>query len=82
MQEEKKTEEEKLIEKKAIFNKNCKVHIIFKNSKWENGEIIQVGADFLILRFINADAIRFHQCIQKPFFFMEIADIEELRVRK
>jgi len=76
------TPEEKLISKKATFHKNCLVHITFNNGAWENGTIIEVGADFLILNFLNEIARRRWNCSQRPFFFMEIKNIEGYEVGK
>lgn len=70
-------EHERLISKKATFHKNCAVHISLKNNRgWENGTIIEVRGDHLILK-LNKFGREKHGIDSIPFFFLEIKDIRE-----
>ncbi|MEX0595540.1 MAG: hypothetical protein WD512_03490 [Candidatus Paceibacterota bacterium] len=73
---------EKLISQKANFYKYQKVHITFLNENWENGIIQDIGAEFLLLEFNSSIGIERWGAKSRPFFFIEIKDIEELRERK
>lgn len=71
---------EMLISKKAMFHKNCKVHLRLKDETWENGWIEDVGADFLIFKFTDEGASK-RGITSKVFFFIEIKDIDEYEVK-
>lgn len=73
------TTEEKLVSKKATYHKYCNVHLTFKDGKWENGYIEEVGADYLILKFLKNEAVERWGVDKKPFFFIEIKDIDKFR---
>lgn len=80
--EQNQNEDEKLISKKAMFHKHCNVHIKFKKKEkgWENGYIKEVGADHLILELSAEGKIK-HGVEKLPFFFLEIKDIQDYKVR-
>ena len=80
MSNEKTNEHEKLISKKAMFHKYCKVHISLNDDKgWENGVIKEVGADNLILELSQAGKEK-HGVDSLPLFFLEIKDITEYKI--
>lgn len=73
------TTDEKLISKKATFHKYCDVHLTFTDGNWENGNIEEVGSNYLILKLLKPEAVIRWGKERMPFFFMQIKDIEEYR---
>lgn len=71
-------EHEKLISKKATFHKYSDVHVTLNNG-WENGNIVEVGADFFILKLNEEGKKKNGDKEDKVIFFLETEDINELR---
>lgn len=71
-----KKEEKEILTKKAQFflEKNSAVHIACKNSRFYNGYIKEISADFLIIKELNNS--------EQPIFFLEIIAIEEYILRE
>ena len=71
-----KDEDKDLLREKVnyFYKNNLPVHVIKKNKEWLNGEIIEVSADFFILKENKEGEV--------PVFYLEVFDIEKFKEEK
>lgn len=65
-----------LLQKKVavFFDNNIDIHLFYKSGEWARGKIISIDGDSFILdERING---------RTPVFFVDLADVQKLRVRK